>query len=336
MTIYEDFEEIQKENIKTSDSIKNFNINENDKLYVIICVFSPFGKDERTKLAQDFVNRIEKCKEDGHPIQLCVVELLYPNQKKFLNIKDKEYHLQIKYNHEIYLFNKENLINVGIQKLLPMDWKYVAWIDADVEFLDKWWVEKTIHLFKTQNLDVVQLYAICRFLNEKNIPSNYFYSSLNVLSNSILLKQKKYRHPGFAWACSRNAYEKMGGLFEYAIVGGGDMIMECCWTNRLHLLEKRYEPLQSFVSSIKEFQEKVKHFQLGYLNVIIQHYYHGERKNRMYVDRNTILINNEYNPKNDLIRPFEHNNFSFLVPTFEFYKKIETQIKEYFLSRKEE
>ena len=36
-----------------------------------------------------------------------------------------------------------------------------------------------------------------------------------------------------------------------------------------------------------------------------------------------------------MIKPFENLGFSIIVPTIEFYEKIESKIKEYFESRKE-
>ena len=42
-------------------------------------------------------------------------------------------HLQLNTNN-IPLWHKENMINIGIRKLLPNNWKAVAWIDADIEF----------------------------------------------------------------------------------------------------------------------------------------------------------------------------------------------------------
>lgn len=334
MTVYEDEKRRERKNIYSNQNF-DFNLEKDDILHVVTSVFSPYGKEQRTKLTQEFINRLENLKEEGHPVNLYVVELLFPNQESYIEIKEKKNHLQIHYSHNIFIFNKENLINVAVERVLPKDWKWLAWIDADIELLDKFWVEKTIQMFKKTKVDMIQLFSICRFLNENNIPSQYFYSSMFVLQNQELLEQKKYRHPGFAWACSRNAYEQMGGLFDYAIVGGGDMIMECCFTDRIDVLEKKYKTLENFIEKIKEYHTRVKDFKLGFLNIIIQHYYHGERKNRQYVDRNRILIENQYDPSLHLIKPFCSKRFSFLIPDVEFYEKIETKIQSYFLSRKE-
>ena len=335
MTIYEDINEIQTFQTNKNIEKNNFLIEKDDILYIVISVFSPYGKDIRTKLAQEFIQRIEKLHEQGEPVQICVIELLYKEQNNFLKVSNSKFHLQIHNTHNIYLFNKENLINVGVKNLLPSNWKWMAWIDADIEITDSNWVRRTIELFKGGNYDILQLFSICRYLSSENIPNEYFYGSIRLLHSPVLLKQKKYRHPGFAWACSREAYKKMNGLFEYAIVGGGDFIMEACFTNRFHLIEKKFKENPYFLNEIKKFHENVKHFSVYYLNTIIEHHYHGDRKNRMYVDRNEIILKNKFDPKRDVIRPFEDLGFNILVPTMEFYELIKFKINSYFQSRKE-
>ena len=335
MTVYDDYIEEINTFKKIKEEGKDIVIEDDDILYIVISVFSPFGRDIRTKLAQEFIDRIEKLQRNGHPVQICVIELLYSTQKNFLKVSNTKFHLQIQYKHDLYLFNKENLINVGVNKLLPSNWKWMAWVDADIEFKDEFWVEKTIKLFKSGNYDVLQLFSICRYLSKHNTPQEYFHSSISLLYNPCLLKNKKYRHPGFAWACSREAYEKMGGLFEYAIIGGGDFIMEACFTNRFQLIEKKFRENPDFLNYIHLFYQKVKNFSCNFLNILIEHHYHGERKNRMYVNRNEIILKNKFSPEKDMIKPFENLGFSIIVPTIEFYEKIESKIKEYFQSRKE-
>lgn len=335
MTVYDDYMNEITTFQRKKEELGNIPLDKEDILYIVISVFSPYGRDIRTKLAQEFIDRIENLQKRGHPVQICIIELLYSTQKNFLKVSNPDFHLQIQYKHDIYLFNKENLINVGVKKLLPSNWKWMAWIDADIEFKDEFWIEKTLQLFKSGKYDVIQLFSICRYLSKYNTPQEYFHSSISLLFNNHLLKNKKYRHPGFAWACSRDAYEKMGGLFEYAIIGGGDFIMEACFTNRFHIIEKKFKENIDFLNYIRIFYEKVKDFSYNFLNILIEHHYHGERKNRMYVNRNDIILKNKFNPEKDMIKPFESLGFYILVPTIEFYEKIESQINEYFQSRKE-
>ena len=41
-----------------------------------------------------------------------------------------------------------------------------------------------------------------------------------------------YPHPGFAWAMTRKAYERAGGLYDLSILGSGDHNMALAWGGR--------------------------------------------------------------------------------------------------------
>lgn len=301
-------------------------------LYVISCMFSPFGIDIRTKLAQEYIERLEKLKKKGYPVQVCIIELLYPNQKSSIVVKDKQFYCQIRYEQDgFYLFNKENLINIAVQQILPKDWQYMAWVDADIEFKNPLWSIKAIEKFENERTDIIQLFSLCRNLDKNGLPSDYFHSAIKVHYDRYL--KKKYGHPGFAWACTRRAYDRMRGLFEFAIVGGGDSIMCLCLLDKVKTLEKQYEGNPNFIAAIHKFHKKIEGFHVGFLNTVIEHHYHGERKNRMYNSRRSILIDSLYFPKRDLMKPFDE--IGLLIPTKEFYNKISNEITHYFQTRKE-
>lgn len=62
--------------------------------------------------------------------------------------------LQLRTSHEIWL--KENSLNLGFARL-PPDWKYAAWIDADVTFARPDWACETVH--QLQHNPVVQMWS---------------------------------------------------------------------------------------------------------------------------------------------------------------------------------
>lgn len=63
-------------------------------------------------------------------------------------------HLQLR----TQIRHKENMVNLGIYRLLPSDWKAVAWIDADVEFESGTWVLDTLKVLNGYK-DVVQVFS---------------------------------------------------------------------------------------------------------------------------------------------------------------------------------
>ena len=63
-------------------------------------------------------------------------------------------HLQLRASSE--LWRKENALNLLGQRL-PPEAKYLAWIDADVQFARPDWAQETLHLL--QHYDVIQMFS---------------------------------------------------------------------------------------------------------------------------------------------------------------------------------
>lgn len=303
-----------------------------DDLHLISIVSSYFGQEKRCLLAQNYINHIENHQKIEPHLKLYIIEIIFDNQECKLKVSNKKNYLQIRLSSEYIFWNKENMINVAVKTLLPSNWKYMAWVDADIEFLNQFWVRDTIKELK--NNDVCQLFSFCRFLNHNNVPLNYFWSSLYLKKHGIYRnKFDIYHHPGFAWACTRSAYDTMGGLFEIGITGSGDSIMENSFLQesikKLHFLQVSPE----FIDGILEFRKKVRNFRCSYIPGIIVHHYHGERKNRKYVCRHKILMKYSYNPQLFFEKDDE---YGILCPTKHANQKMFQEIKNYFLCRKEE
>jgi hypothetical protein len=295
----------------------------NNFLHVISVVFSPYGQQTRFKLAQEYIERMQETQKT-QPMKLYILEVQYEHQKLTLNVKEN--HTSITVPKNFLLWNKENLINIVVQHFLPKDWKYCAWIDADIEFLDPHWVTKTIDRFRETHADVLQLFSFCRFLDKNNQVSRYLKSSLFGYVNNI---QNKVFHPGFAWGCTRSAYEKMHGLFEYAIVGGGDRVLSQALTRCIPYF-KSDNVHHSLHRKVQEFHDRVSQLSGNYVNTIIQHHYHGEKKNRQYSTRQKILVRHQFNPDKHVLKD---PSLGFLIPNFP--KDMAHDIEKFFKTRKE-
>jgi hypothetical protein len=137
-------------------------------------------------------------------------------------------------------------------------------------------------------------------------------------------------HPGYAWAITRRAYEKIGGLYENAILGSGDNIMMLSLLNNgLHGINE--ESSEKYKESILDFQDKMKTLRFGYIPGVIRHHYHGSKMNRRYHTRWQILLNHGYEPAF-----VKHDSTGVLVPTELFPQGLKKDIMEYFKERKED
>jgi hypothetical protein len=138
-------------------------------------------------------------------------------------------------------------------------------------------------------------------------------------------------HPGYAWAITRTAYEKIGGLYEFAILGSGDMIMMLSLINR-GLSAINENSSEDYKKSILIFENKAKHLRFGYTPGIIRHYFHGSKKNRKYAERWKILLKNYYSPYIHIFK----DNLGIIIPTNQFSNNFKNEIFQYFKERNED
>ena len=298
-----------------------------DKLNVIVVISNPCLYARRYQLFNQFINRMN---EDDN-IRIYVVELAYKNQKFIVTKSNNKNHLQIR--SETPLWHKENMINVAVKKLLPKNYKAFAWVDADIEFESNTWAMDTLKLLNGYN-DVVQLFSHAVDMDKDE-------STLNVFSSFgyNFSKQKRFGpgkpsdfwHPGFAWAITRKAYEKMGGIYEKGILGSGDNIMAFSFINKCqHYTNEKYH--EDYNNSMLKFQEKAKQLRLGYVPGVIRHHYHGKKKNRYYHERTHILVNHQFSPNKDIT----HDSNDLIIPTSNFSQDFKNDIMNYFIERKED
>jgi len=120
-----------------------------EPLYVILPYFNFCGFKRRRDLFVAFVRSIQFIKG----IQIVVVETTGPVPLPSLPVSR---HVKVSVDSPVWL--KENLVNIGVKEL-PADWKYMAWIDADIEFRNQKWVQDTVDELKLY--DIVQMFQTC-------------------------------------------------------------------------------------------------------------------------------------------------------------------------------
>jgi hypothetical protein len=302
-----------------------------DTLHVIAVVSNPCEYKRRYFLAHEFIKRMELEKN----VTLYIIELAYGDQTFHVTEESNPRHLQLRTT--VPLWHKENMINVGVAKLLPPDWKAFAWIDADVEFESTTWALDTLKVLNGTR-DIVQLFSYSvdmdnkqnAILLQEGIGFKYSNNHTRIHWDTLNTTIQK-AHPGYTWAISRSAYECIGGLYEYHIIGGGDLTMA------LSCLFKCSFPYNKVGStdhkqSILDFETKAKKLHLGYIPGVIYHYFHGSKANRIYIERHDILFKNNYSPSLHLTK----NADGILIPTDKCPQAILDGIMMYFSERNED
>ena len=298
-----------------------------EKLNVIIVISNPCLYAKRYILLKEFVKRIEE--EEEH-VNLFVVELVYVDQKFIITNKNNKNHLQLK--TDVPLWHKENMINLGVKYLLPKEYKAFAWIDADIEFDNSSWALDTLKILNGYK-DIVQIFSHCVDMDEKKNNLNIFNSF-----GFCFEKQKEYTtkgtdywHPGYAWAITRKAYEKINGLYDKGILGSGDSIIAMSLINKCNsIINSNYNI--DYNNSMLEYQKKASKLRLGYTPGVIRHYYHGSKANRKYTERWKILMNYKFSPYIHIT----YDSSGIIIPTNYFSQEFKDEIYNYFKERKED
>jgi hypothetical protein len=211
-------------------------------------------------------------------------------------------------------WTKENLLNLAIQR--TPEAKYIAWIDADVTFRRKDWAAATVRAL--QHYDIIQPWKTCYDLgpNDEHIAAHtsfahqYFYRQPLFPPNAQEPYWQGdggkhiYPHSGYAWACTRLAYDWVGGLFEVGGMGSGDHHMA------MGLVGKAVDT--TVPGTNPRYNEEVLRWErramthingnVGYLEGTIEHMFHGRKKDRGYLTRWEMFLKHGFDPSEDLKR----------------------------------
>lgn len=302
---------------RTPDYIK-------EPLYVIVAIFNPIRYKSRWKHLQRFVEHAHAAGAVVYVIEASFRErhhaldgIAPDNDIADLHARTGNRHTFIRVNTTSEVWFKENLQNVAA-RYLPHDWKYMATVDGDVMFTRPNWVGETIH--QLQHFPVVQMFSQVQDLDSNyNVLQSYrgfvdcYQSGLPTGTRPdtggcyyTVPPDKKgphaIWHPGFAWAYRRDAFDALGGLIDFAVLGSGDRHMACAL---IGCVEESVHPNVNAIyrDRLLEWQWRADRYirrNVGVVSGLIVHYWHGAKVNRRYKDRWRILVDNQYNPNTDV------------------------------------
>ncbi len=302
---------------------------EKNRFWVVTTIFNPVNYNSRKELYFNFAKHMEQC-----GVNLFVVELAFGEKPFEVTEEGNPNHLQLRTKDIIW--HKERLINLGVQRL-PRNWEYVAWIDADILFVNPNWVSDT--LLKLQYHPVVQLFSNAIDLDASSSVLKVHESFAYAYHHGLAMTKKPYEnyskwfHPGFAWAMRRDAFDKMCGLIDYAALGSADNHMAHGFIGKMaNTFVKGYS--DGYILRLKEWQKDCDRFikgNLGYVSGAITHFWHGTKKDRGYTTRYNTLIKHKYDPNIHL-----ETDWQGVYRWNQNACHLEYDIYKYFLSRNED
>ncbi len=273
-----------------------------DLLHVIAVVSNPIRWKSRIDLYRAFEAHML-----ASGVQLTTVECAYGERPFELGGMPGVNHVRVRANSLLWI--KEPLINIGLSRL-PPDWQYAAWIDADITFRRADWAAETVHAL--QQYPVVQPWSDCLDLgpNGELMETHRAFCRLvhegETLSQGPNAKPGPYRfgHPGYAWAARRDFLEATGGLLETAGLGAADHHMALGLVGRAaDSIPRGIHP--NYRADVMRWEKRaLGPAQRGISTVdgVIEHSFHGSKPRRQYVDRWSILIDEQYDPIDDTKR----------------------------------
>jgi hypothetical protein len=271
----------------------------NDLLHVVTAVANPIRWESRIRLYRDFERHML---ESG--VHLTVVECAYGDRRFQCAGTPGVNHVGVR--ARTLVWTKENLLNLGIGRT---DAGYIATIDADIRFRKPDWAAETVHAL--QQYDVVQPWSDCYDLgpDDEHMFAHRSFCRLwadgkPIVQGPNATGSYKFGHPGYAWAYTRHALDRLGGLIETASLGSADHHMALALIGRVRdsvpgkLTDAYKAPLLQWE------QRATQHIggNIGYVPGTIEHMWHGSKTKRNYVGRWDILARNGFDPAADLKR----------------------------------
>jgi hypothetical protein len=274
-------------------------------LHVITARFNPLRWEAPERHYRDWV---EHMLDSG--VKLTVVECQYGERPHVANLGPHVNHVAVRASNPAW--TKENLINIGIQRVPEAD--YICWADADVFFEKSGWAAEVVQALQLYRFIQPWHQAIDRGPRGEILNDGRSFRSFchQYEQGEPLIPDRHgwktyghhYPHPGFCWATTRRVLEYCGGLFELGGMGASDHAMALALVGKArHATPKDCNG--RFVEHLLRWEERIRHAvhgRIGYVHNVINHRFHGKKKNRAYLDRWQMFLRHGFDPDTDLKR----------------------------------
>jgi hypothetical protein len=241
-------------------------------------------------------------------VRLTTVECAFGERPHVVTDSENRRHVKVRTSHELWI--KENLIEIGISHL-QLDWKYVAWIDADCGFTRSDFALETIQ--QLQHHQIVQMFshAIDLGPNQETLQTHMGFGYGHVMrkppNHGTPNSPYAFFHPGYAWAATRNFIETVGGLMSWTLLGAADHVLACAVLGKLPLPKQLAVDCPNYIKLATEWMHRAAAIKqdMGFVPTTLLHGWHGRKADRKYVERWQILLENKYDPLADIKRDWQ-------------------------------
>lgn len=233
--------------------------------------------------------------------------------------------------HELWL--KEPMVNRGFADVLSRypDAKYLCWEDTDIQHTRPDWAIETIHMLQHHRVgqtwthsidkdpsgncarnewgdDVDRSFCAAWLAGDIEMPAaDYGGGPLACLTQPRDMFQRHGEawdgrsHFGYSWAIRAETLRAIGRLIDWLITGSGDYHMAICFAGLVHKLDERMTP--GYLRRLREYAARCDlHVRqdIGCVDGMVLHGWHGRKKDRQYLSRFDILTNSDFDPDVDI------------------------------------
>lgn len=258
------------------------------KLAAVCAYFNPGNYQSRRQNYDDFRRRFDR---NGVTL-LTVEQIIDADSRSELGPHDNVLGIR---GGDV-MWQKERLLQIGIDRLLADGFDAVAWVDADIVFEDHPWPARVLRAL--DQFDVIQPF--------ETLVSRYPGRSL--VRPSCVKDRRSFAHGG-AWA-ARADFWRQTPLYQHCILGGADSLManvllqmspheavKFQWPENDVILQQMPPRLRMHATQWAEQIDRP--LRIGYVPGVTAHLLpHGSRRNRFYLERWRALV--DFDPAKDI------------------------------------
>lgn len=245
---------------------------------------------------------------------LVTVELSFDGR---FELSEKDADVLIQISGGAVLWQKERLLNLAVRSV-PRDVDNVAWIDGDLIFERPDWLNEAEK--QLENFNIVQLFSDQIDLGPDDHRGNFIDRRMPPSARGVvsLIHTGKFKQPdpnttspqyrrslvwGMAWAAKRQIVQDFG-IYDAMIAGGGTRALVCAtygfFDEAVEVFRLSGAPENHYRAWARPFHDAVGG-KAGYVPGRIYHLWHGDIENRNYAGRYQRLVDNGFQPDNDLV-----------------------------------
>ncbi len=294
-------------------------------LHVVSVINNPRRWRSRVRLLREF---IEHMREQG--VSLTLVDHAFGERDHNIDPDDPVLngvrHVRVRGGASQEIWIKEALVRVGVRHL-PDDWRYLAWVDADVRFERRDMALETLHMLQHHQVGQPWSHSVdlgpdrSPMANEwgnavdRSFSAAWVAGDVDTVSQAYgfvpgreqsraLLQNRDAdprQHYGFAWSARREAYEGVGGLPDWMITGAADYHMACAFAGKLGPSDNYRTPgCERRLRDLAERCDRHVRQDIGVVPGLLMHGWHGSKQKRFYLSREEIVRESGFDPDLDL------------------------------------